>query len=163
MFLIAYFAAGAAGMALWVWLSRRIGKARAWLVGMLLSIVAFIWAFTLGAGDTTAFLVICVLSGIGLGADLALPPALLARVIDANGHGSQREGAYFGLWNFVNKLTLAVAGGIALPLLEGLGYVAGSQDAIALSALAFTYAIVPCALKLVAAALLWSAWRNARF
>ncbi|MCX5748176.1 MAG: hypothetical protein NT062_37435, partial [Proteobacteria bacterium] len=43
-------------------------------------------------------------------ADLALPPALLARVIDANGHGSQREGAYFGLWNFVNKLTLAVAG-----------------------------------------------------
>jgi hypothetical protein len=32
-----------------------------------------------------------------------------------------------------------------------------------LSALAFTYAIVPCALKLVAAALLWSAWRNARF
>jgi Na+/melibiose symporter-like transporter len=58
---------------------------------------------------------------------------------------------------------MAIAGGVALPLLEGLGYVAGSQDATALSALAFTYAIVPCALKLVAAALLWSAWRNARF
>jgi Na+/melibiose symporter-like transporter len=92
-----------------------------------------------------------------------LPPALLARVIDANGHDGQREGAYFGLWNFVNKLTLAIAGGIALPMLEGLGYVAGSTDAQALAALAVTYALVPCALKLVAAALLWSAWRNARF
>jgi MFS family permease len=82
MFLIAYFAAGAIGMGLWIWLSRRIGKARAWLVGMLLSIVAFVWAFTLGAGDVTAFMIICVLSGIGLGADLALPPSMLADVID---------------------------------------------------------------------------------
>jgi Na+/melibiose symporter-like transporter len=70
---------------------------------------------------------------------------------------------YFGLWNFVNKLTLALAGGIALPLLELLGYARGGTDAAALSALAFVYAVVPCLLKLVAAALLYLAWRGQRF
>ena len=84
-------------------------------------------------------------------------------MIDANGHAGCREGAYFGLWNFVNKLTLAVAGGIALPLLEAIGYVRGSQADEALAALAFTYALLPCALKLVAAALLYVAWRRERF
>ncbi len=162
-FLALYFIAGAVSMPLWMKLATRFSLHVVWLAGMLAAVAAFVWAYWLDAGAVWGFAAICVLSGFAFGADLALPPALLARVIDANGHGSQREGAYFGLWNFVNKLTLAVAGGIALPLLEGLGYVAGSQDAIALSALAFTYALVPCALKLVAAALLWSAWRNARF
>jgi GPH family glycoside/pentoside/hexuronide:cation symporter len=100
---------------------------------------------------------------LAFGADLALPPALLARVIDANGHSGQREGAYFGLWNFVNKLVLAIAGALALTLLEGLGYSRGAQDPAALDALAFTYAVVPCALKLVAAGWLFAAWRQQRF
>jgi hypothetical protein len=37
------------------------------------------------------------------------------------------------------------------------------QDEAALAALAFTYAVVPCVLKLAAAALLWAAWRGQRF
>lgn len=162
-FLALYFIAGAASMPLWIKLASRFSLHVVWLAGMVAAVAAFVWAFWLDAGALWGFAAICVLSGFAFGADLALPPALLARVVDANGHGGQREGAYFGLWNFVNKLTLAIAGGIALPLLEGLGYSAGSQDAVALSALAVTYALVPCALKLVAAALLWSAWRNARF
>jgi GPH family glycoside/pentoside/hexuronide:cation symporter len=162
-FLALYFIAGAASMPLWMKLATRYSLHVVWLAGMVASVAAFVWAYWLGAGALWSFAAICVLSGFAFGADLALPPALLARVIDANGHDGQREGAYFGLWNFVNKLTLAIAGGIALPMLEGLGYVAGSTDAQALAALAVTYALVPCALKLVAAALLWSAWRNARF
>jgi Na+/melibiose symporter-like transporter len=162
-FLALYFIAGAASMPLWMKLATRYSLHVVWLVGMVAAVAAFVWAYWLGAGALWGFAAICVLSGLAFGADLALPPALLARVIDANGHGGQREGAYFGLWNFVNKLTLAIAGGIALPLLEGLGYLAGSQDPQALAALAVTYALVPCALKLLAAGLLWSAWRSARF
>jgi Na+/melibiose symporter-like transporter len=149
-FLIAYFAAGAFGMPLWVWLARRIGKGRAWLVGMLTSIIAFVWAFNLGAGDTTAFMVICILSGIGLGADLALPASILADVIDedvARGVG-RNEGAYFGLWNLVTKMNLALAAGIALPLLAWLGYTpSASNSATSLTWLAVVYALVPCVLK----------------
>lgn len=156
-FLIAYFAAGALGMPLWVWLSARIGKGRAWFAGMVLSIVAFIWAFMMQAGDVMPFMLICVMSGLGLGADLALPPSLLADVIDQderNGLG-RKEGAYFGLWNLVTKMNLALAAGIALPALAWLGYQSKvTTSATALLYLAGIYALVPCVLKALAALIL---------
>jgi GPH family glycoside/pentoside/hexuronide:cation symporter len=163
LFLAIYFIAGAASMPLWLRVARRTGLQGAWAAGMVAAVVAFVWTVWLDAGDAVAFAGICALSGIAFGADLALPPALLARVIDANGHGHQREGAYFGLWNLVNKLCLALAGGIALPLLGGLGYAPGARDAGALEALAVVYAAVPCALKLLAATVLAVAWRQRRF
>lgn len=162
-FLAAYFLAGAASMPLWTKLARRYSLQALWLAGMVAAVAAFVWAALLPAGAAAAFAAICLLSGLAFGADLALPPALLARVIDANGHGGQREGAYFGLWNFVNKLVLAVAGALALTMLQALGYTRGAQDAAALDALAFTYAAVPCALKLIAAGCLLAAWRRHRF
>lgn len=154
LFLVAYFAAGALGMPLWVWLARRLGKARAWLCGMGASIAAFVWAFLLGPGDAMPFLAICLLSGLGLGADLALPPSLLADVIDADeARGAGRhEGAYFGLWNMITKMNLALAAGAALPLLAAQGYRPGAVNTSgALLALAGIYALAPCVLKLAAA------------
>ena len=153
MFLALYFIAGAAGMPLWVRLSASIGKPRAWLAGMLVAIAAFVWASSLGAGDTTAFTVICVLSGLALGADLALPPSLLADVIGRRGR-MEATGSYFGLWTLATKLNLALAAGIALPLLSALGYAPGGPDHAALKALAIVYAFVPCVLKLAACAAL---------
>jgi GPH family glycoside/pentoside/hexuronide:cation symporter len=155
IFLALYFIAGAAGMPLWVKLSARIGKPNAWLVSMLVAIAAFVWASRLGAGDTTAFTIICVMSGIALGADLALPPSLLADVIGRHG-AMAGTGSYFGLWTLATKLNLALAAGIALPLLSALGYAPGGRDHAALTALAMVYAFVPCVLKLAAfAALVW--------
>ena len=163
LFLAVYFVAGAASMPLWLRMAQRIGLQGAWLAGMVAAVAAFAWSVSLDAGDAIAFAWICAVSGLAFGADLALPPALLARVIDANGHGNQREGAYFGLWNLVNKLCLALAGGIALPLLDALGYTPGARDDAALDALAVAYAAVPCALKLAAATLLAVACRQRRF
>jgi Na+/melibiose symporter-like transporter len=162
-FLAVYFLAGAASMPLWTRLARRFSLHALWLAGMVAAVAAFVWAYWLPAGAAAGFAAICVLSGLAFGADLALPPALLARVIDANGHNGQREGAYFGLWNFANKLVLAVAGALALTILDALGYRRGAQDAAALDALAFAYAVVPCLLKLTAAAWLFAAWRGRRF
>ena len=59
-------------------------------------------------------------------------------------------------------MNLALAAGLALPVLEALGYAPGAHDATALTALAFAYAVLPCLLKLVAAALLLFAWRGQR-
>lgn len=153
-FLIAYFAAGACGMPLWLKLSAAWGKGRAWGAGMAVSIVAFVWAFLLGAGDAVPFMVICILSGLGLGADLALPPSILADVIDDDERAGlgRNEGAYFGLWNLVTKMNLALAAGIALPALAMLGYESrGAATPQALTYLAAIYALLPCALKAAAA------------
>ena len=149
-FLFVYFAAGVIAMPLWPWLARRVGKTRAWLIGMLAAMVAFIWAVFLGAGDVLPFFLICGLSGLALGADLALPPALLADTIDhevAAGRGYP-GGAYFGLWALITKLNLALAAGVALPLLAVFGYTATSTATKpALLALTLTYGLLPCLLK----------------
>jgi GPH family glycoside/pentoside/hexuronide:cation symporter len=96
-----------------------------------------------------------VLSGAGLGADLALPGALLAGLIADAGHRGQGEGAYFGWWNFATKLNLALAAGLALPLLALAGYSPGARDPAALRALVIGYCVLPCVLKLCAAATLY--------
>ncbi len=155
-FLALYFVAGAAGLPLWVRIAARVGKLRAWLGSMTLSIVVFAWAATLGAGDLAAYGLICVLSGFALGADLALPPAMLADLLARDfPRGPARAGAWFGWWNFVTKANLALAAGIALPTLAALGYVPGAGDEDALRALALVYAGLPCVAKLGAATLLW--------
>lgn len=155
LFLAAYFAAGALSIPVWVRMVRRLGLARTWLVGMALAIAVFVWAAALGPGDVAAYTAVCVLSGIALGADLTLPGALLTGVIQRAGHDGRAEGAYFGWWNFATKLNLALAAGIALPVLQAFGYAPGARDADALQALTIAYCLLPCVLKLLAAALLW--------
>ncbi len=155
LFLGGYFLAAALSIPFWLALVKRVGLAVSWLGGMFLAISVFAWATQVGAGQTGAFLAICALSGIALGTDLALPGALLAGVIQANGDSGQSEGAYFGWWNFATKLNLALAAGLALPLLGLFGYAPGSREPQALDALVVAYCVLPCVLKLAAAACLY--------
>ena len=71
-------------------LSARIGKVHAWALGM----VATARRSSGRAGSTPAmpepFAVVCALSGLALGADLALPPSLLADVIGRAGSDAAR-------------------------------------------------------------------------
>lgn len=153
-FLSTYFLCAALSLPLWVRLVPRLGLARSWRAGMALSVGVFIWAATLGAGDVTAFLIVCALSGVALGTDLALPSALLTGLMDELGERGQREGAYLGWWNFAAKLNLALAAGLALPLLGAFGYQPGARDPQALWTLTVAYCLLPCGLKLLAAGLL---------
>ena len=129
--------------------------------GMVAAIVAFVWAFALGPGDTVAFAAICVLSGLALGADLALPPSLLADVIDRDGR-ARPTGAYFGLWTLATKLNLALAAGIALPLLAVAGLRARrARPAAAGVRSPSSTRSLPCVLKLGALVALYR-FRNRR-
>ena len=152
-FLGSYFLAAALAMAPWLRLVKRWGVERTWLAGMLLGVAVFAFAALLGPGDGAAFLVVCALSGMAMAADLALPGALLAGLVGAqNGNAS---GRFFGWWNLATKLNLALAAGLALPLLASFAYVPGSRSVEGLQALTWAYCILPCALKLMAAGLLY--------
>jgi GPH family glycoside/pentoside/hexuronide:cation symporter len=151
VFLLAYFAAGAALMPVWVTLADKIGKAQSWRISMILACATFIWAFTLTEGDIIAFGIICVLSGLAFGADLALPPALLA---DRLSSASDRDGgtaktSYYATLSFISKAALGLAGGITFLLLDLSGFEAGSKDnsATALNTLIVLYALIPCLIK----------------
>jgi Na+/melibiose symporter-like transporter len=156
-FLGSYFLSAALSMPLWLAAVKRWGLERSWLAGMLASVGLFVGAAQLSTGDTTAFLWICIGSGLALGADLALPGALLAGMISHSSAGARLAGACFGWWNFAAKLNLALAAGLALPLLQWLGYAPGVREPQALQALTWAYCLLPCLLKLLAALALYLA------
>ncbi len=158
LFLFLYFSCAALAAPLWARAVRRVGAAPAWLGGMLATAAVFVAAAALHAGDSGRYALVCAASGAMLGADLVLPPTLLAGLIGRLGHARQLEGAYFGLWNLAAKLTLALAAGIALPALAWLGYTPGTPSRGPLPALVLAYCVLPSALKLIAAAMLWLGW-----
>jgi glycoside/pentoside/hexuronide:cation symporter, GPH family len=156
--IMAYFVAGVAAIPFWLWLSRRIGKHKAWCAAMAIACAAFIWVPLLGPGDIALFAIICIVTGTALGADLALPPAMQADVVDFDTlrTNKQRAGLFFAMWSMATKLALACAVGIAFPLLDLVGFEAGGANtAGALLALALIYAVFPTLLKGAAIALIW--------
>ena len=145
-FLATYFLAAAIGLPVWVALAKRIGVVHSWRLGMLLAIVAFSGAATLAAGDVGKYFAVCIAAGLALGADLALPPVLLAQVIAAD----DAPASYYGVWTLLGKLALALSG-LMLPLLAYYGYQPGQPG---VASLAWAYAGVPSAFKLIALLLL---------
>lgn len=151
--LLLFFLAAAASAPFWARVAAEKGEKRSLMAAMILAIVAFLWAVTLREGDVWAFAVICAASGAAMGADLTLLPAIFARRLSALDAGG--EGAAFGLWSFVSKLSLALAAAILLPALQAAGFEPGGANAAApLMTLSLLYAALPCALKLLAIALL---------
>ncbi|HDY85923.1 hypothetical protein LCGC14_0505170 [marine sediment metagenome] len=158
MLLSAYFVSGLIGLPIGLALSKRFSKHRIWSVSMLWSVTIFIWAPFLGEGDVTAFLIICILSGLSLGIDMALPASIQADVIDIDNlkGGGQRSGLFFGIWGMTTKLSLALAVGIAFPSLSFLGFdTTGSSANNNTLALSLLYGLLPIPFKLMAA---WSMW-----
>ena len=157
--LLAFFATGILSVPLWSWVAGRIGKHRAWCWAMLWTCAAFLPVLTLGPGDTTLFLFVCLGTGAGLGADLALPPSMQADVIDLDtlNHGEARAGLFFAAWTMAQKAGNALSAGIAFGLLDLAGFNAEGDNAAAqIEALVVLYCLLPVALKLGAVALVWN-------
>ncbi len=156
--LLLYFVAGIIGIPIWLRISQAIGKHRAWAAAMLWASAIFIWAPFLGEGDLFLFTLVCALSGLSLGADMALPASLQADVVDLDSEesGQQRTGLFFALWSMATKLSLALAIGISFPVLDLIGFEAGGEnEPSALLGLAMLYGLLPVVIKLAATALVW--------
>jgi glycoside/pentoside/hexuronide:cation symporter, GPH family len=157
IFLILYFGAGLIGVPFWLWLARRIAKQHAWAAGMALACLGFIAAPFLAPGAFYGFLAVCIVTGFAVGADIVLPPSIQADVIetDTAESGSERSATYMAAWSLATKLALALAVGIAFPVLAFTGFDPGRNLVTpgGLTMLAVLYAAVPIALKLIAIAL----------
>ena len=148
LFLLIYFLAGALSMPFWTRLARKFGKLRAWQMSLAAAVFTFCWAIFLSQGDLIAYALVCGLSGLALGADLALPPAILADHIEADQR--QKEASrLFAVMAFMSKSALAIATGLALPLLGLFGYHPNIDMTAELNVvLSLTYAGLPCLFKL---------------
>ena len=157
LLLLVYFGVCALSVPFWVMASRRWSKHAAWRTAMTVACLVFVWVPFLGAGDTPAFLAIVIATGIAAGADLVLPAALQADLVDwdEDKTGFRRAGIFFALWGTASKLTFAIAIGVAFPLLDLVGFSASGENGTGeLLLLSLLYGGLPVALKLCAVLLM---------
>ncbi|MCG8689186.1 MAG: MFS transporter [Desulfobacterales bacterium] len=157
VFLLIYFVTGILFLPLWVFVSKAIGKKKAWIISMVINTGAFSGVFFLGPGDALIYGVLVFVSGIGFGAGLALPSSIQADVIDYDQYltGQRREGRYLGLWSIAKKMSAALGVGIGLFALGNAGYTPNIvQDESTIMMLRVLYALVPCICNAVSIAII---------
>jgi len=150
-----YFMTAVLAIPLWARASKGRNKKRLMAAGMAVVCLVFPTAVFLGPGDTGLFLIVCVLSGAGLGAELVLGPAILADIIRARtkaGH-TGLAAIHFAIWGMVAKLAFALAILLSFGLLALFEALLG-EGANAF-AVAVVYALLPALIKGVATADLW--------
>jgi GPH family glycoside/pentoside/hexuronide:cation symporter len=108
----------------WLWLSHRLGKHIAYIIGMVFWAGVQIGIFLVRPGQVTLVLWMAFLAGLSVSAAHILPDAMFPDVIewDELRTGRRQEGIYYGVKNFIRKLTGALAIFLALQVLGWFGY-----------------------------------------
>ena len=157
--LIVHYALTVAGVPLWLWVSKRFGKHKAFAISAILHMGATGSFLLLGNGDTLGFAGLVILSGFIFAGQPMLLRSMAADVVDADNleSGGQRTGLYFSLITMTQKVGGALAIGIAYPLLGLFGFVPGAdqQTPEALDAVRYIYSILPVAALVVAFVAMW--------
>ena len=113
--------------------------------------VVFLTVPLLSTGDIYAFGLVCILTGLTLGSDLTLPPAIQADCADWDcfRYHKHRTGTLFAYWSMSTKLALGLAVGFAFPVLSWAGLDDHTQTASFQSkmVLIVIYAMIPIVLK----------------
>lgn len=151
MVLILYFFSGIIALPFWYKLSNKIGKKKAWISSILLASSVFIFVPFLQEGDLTAFILISIITGLCLGADMALPTSIQSdlvqktKVLEFN-----ISGLLFGIWTMITKLTLALSVALSFIILGAFDFEASNPSSTSLFVLSLFYGVVPVFFKLVA-------------
>lgn len=150
--LLLYFTSGILGLPFWTLMSKKLGKAKTWQLSMLLAASAFVFVPFLGEGDVVAFAVISFISGLSLGADMALPSSMQADIVQKL-QSTKRNyaGLLFGFWAMLTKLALALAVGVGFVILGLVGFDPKLPTAPSLLTLSLLYGALPVFIKVLSA------------
>jgi GPH family glycoside/pentoside/hexuronide:cation symporter len=108
----------------WLFIARKMSKKNAYIVGMLFWAGVQLAIFSLQPGQINLVLIMAVLAGLSVSSAHVLPDAIFPDVIEWDELRTRRrqEGIYYGVKNFIRKLTGALAIFIALQVLGWFGY-----------------------------------------
>lgn len=158
--LLGYFVAGILGIPIWLHISYRFGKNRAFAIGAVWNCALGTMFLFLGPGDNVALVVLSLLYGLGYASGTFLLRALMADAADEDElrSGHNRTGLFYGLLTMTNKIGFALAVGLTYPLLDFFGF---SPTAVAdlppgapipgLGALIALYVFLPAGMNLLGA------------
>jgi GPH family glycoside/pentoside/hexuronide:cation symporter len=149
---------------LWVWVSKRLDKRRAFLWGTLSWMAVLLGIFTLSPDQLVLAYLLAALSGSGIATAYVIPWAMVPDVVeyDQLRSGQRREGSYYSFASFFQKLATGAAlwgMGMALAM---TGYITPStanplpsQPETALTAIRFFIGPIPVLLLLLALLFTW--------
>jgi GPH family glycoside/pentoside/hexuronide:cation symporter len=144
--IVSYLLAATLSIVFWTRLSSRVGKKKTLSYGLLISSVIFALSTYYHTGTWLIWIVLAGLAGLGYACVLSLAPSMLADVIDLDElqTGRRREGAYFGIWFFIDKAAVGVTAFIGLQTLDIMGYVPNQDQSLRVFwAMKVLYSIVP--------------------
>lgn len=149
--LLVYFLSGVLALPFWYYISKRFGKKNSWIYSIILASLVFLYVPFLSEGDFVSFLIVCIISGFSLGADMFLPSSIQADIAqDFTKQNSQFTGVLFSFWAMLTKLALASAVGITFIILGVFGFDSNPQSSTSQLLLSSLYSLLPIVLKLLA-------------
>ena len=157
--MLVYLISGVIGVPIWIFLGRFILKTRLWCFSICFSILIFFLVFFVGNNDVFLFIVICILTGLSVSADMALPTSIQADLLDEDlkKTGSNRSGAFFSILSVINKTSAAVSGAFVLLFLYWVDFdPMGNNKEDTLFYLTCLYALAPIILKILPLFTMWS-------
>ncbi|NQU07499.1 MAG: MFS transporter [Candidatus Abyssubacteria bacterium] len=144
--IVSYLLMATVSIVFWTRLSHRIGKKEAWSYALILSSVVFVASTYYHEGTWVIWIILASIAGFGFGCTYALAYSMMADVIDLDElqTGRRREGAYFGIWFFVEKGAVGLTAFIGMQTLSLMGYVPNQEQTPQVWwALKFLYSILP--------------------
>ncbi|MDN3646370.1 MFS transporter [Pontixanthobacter aestiaquae] len=153
LFIGLLFLSTALFLPLWLAVARRVGKAKCWQAGIMISMVALLAMPLFGEGDVVAICILFAVIGGTFGCDAVMPTSMLADI--ASDHesetGDRLSGVYLSVKNAVSKCAFAAPMGLAFPVLGYLEFeTSETHDPVTLLAFMGFFALIPVALKCVA-------------
>lgn len=158
--LIVYIVCGMIGTPIIVKLASKFNKHKLMAGLSMYMVVIFSLVLMMEPGQWKYYIVIQIGAGMVANVGSILVPSMAADVIDQDtvDSGQQRGALFMALWGTADKLALALAAGLTLPLLQYLGFnPAIENDYDGLKALHYSYTVIPIFF------LSWSAWLIWRF
>jgi len=143
----------------WLWLSHRKGKHIAYIIGMVFWAGVQLGIFSVQPGHMPLVLWMSFLAGLSVSAAHVLPDAMFPDVIewDELRTGRRQEGIYYGVKNFVRKMTGALAIFLALQVLGWFGYQSPPEGATTFTQSPVTLTAIRMLIGPLGALLLFSA------
>ena len=152
LLMLLYLLSGVLSVPLWIKISKLFKKSDLWCASIFFSMIVFSLVFFMNTDSIFLFSVICLLTGICVSADSALPTSIQADLLDEDLKivKSNRSGTFFSILSVINKTAAAFSGGFVLLFLYAVDFdpLGGNSEKI-LFWLTCLYAIAPITLKIL--------------
>ena len=142
---------------IWVKASEKFSKHKVYAIACVYMTLSLLLALFVPAGVIWSTVVMCVLAGLGMSAIQILPYASLPAVVEVDEYvnGVRREGAFYGITQFMYKLASGISVAVVSFVLGLFGYVESTGNEVidqpesALTAIRVVLAVVPGVIFLV--------------